>query len=140
MKKFILTPNPYRDKGFRTVLEAQKILNEAGIETRICLPFDVDKTYELPKDIRFSRLDREIQRSDAVICFGGDGTILHMAKAATRHRLPVLPWGFRPAGYRWDPGNGHRLPSTHRHPDRHRVPAAAHHGAASQSSDQRSDR
>ena len=90
MKRVILTPNPYRDKGFRTVLEAQKILNEAGIETRICLPFDVDKTYELPKDIRFARLDRELSRADAVICFGGDGTILHMAKAATRHRLPVL--------------------------------------------------
>ena len=90
MKRVILTPNPYRDKGFRTVLEAQKILNEAGIETRICLPFDVDKTYELPRDIRFARLDRELSRADAVICFGGDGTILHMAKAATRHRLPVL--------------------------------------------------
>ena len=90
MKRVILTPNPYRDKGFRTVLEAQKILNEVGIETRICLPFDVDKNYELPKDIRFSRLDRELQRADAVICFGGDGTILHMAKAATRHRIPVL--------------------------------------------------
>ena len=90
MKRVILTPNPYRDKGFRTVLEAQKILNEAGIETRICLPFDVDKTYELPKDIRFARLDRELSRADAAICFGGDGTILHMAKAATRHRLPVL--------------------------------------------------
>lgn len=90
MKRVILTPNPYRDKGFRTVLEAQKILNEAGIETRICLPFDVDKSFELPKDIRFSRLDRELQRADGVICFGGDGTILHMAKAATRHRIPVL--------------------------------------------------
>lgn len=90
MKKVILTPNPYRDKGFRTVLAAQKILNDAGVETRICLPFDVDRSFELPRDIRFSRLDRELQRSDAVICFGGDGTILHMAKAATRHRLPIL--------------------------------------------------
>jgi NAD+ kinase len=25
-----------------------------------------------------------------VICFGGDGTILHMAKAATKHGLPIL--------------------------------------------------
>ena len=25
-----------------------------------------------------------------VICFGGDGTILHMAKAATRHGIPIL--------------------------------------------------
>lgn len=90
MKKVILTPNPYRDKEFRTVLAAQKILRDAGLETRICLPFDVDKSFALPKDIRFSKLDREIQHADCVICFGGDGTILHMAKAATRHRIPIL--------------------------------------------------
>lgn len=90
MKKVILTPNPYRDRGFKTVLTAQKILHECGVETRICLPFEVDKSFELPKDIRFSRLDREIQSADAVICFGGDGTILHMAKTSTRHRLPIL--------------------------------------------------
>ena len=90
IKKVILTPNPYRDGGFKTVLAAQKILNDAGIETRMCLPFEVDKSFVLPKDIRFSRLDRELNWADLVICFGGDGTILHMAKAATRHRIPIL--------------------------------------------------
>ena len=90
VKKVILTPNPYRDGGFKTVLAAQKILNDAGIETRMCLPFEVDKSFVLPKDIRFSRLDRELNWADLVICFGGDGTILHMAKAATRHRIPIL--------------------------------------------------
>ena len=90
IKKVILTPNPYRDGGFKTVLTAQKILSDAGLETRICLPFEVDKTFVLPKEIRFSRLDRELNWADMVICFGGDGTILHMAKAATRHRIPIL--------------------------------------------------
>lgn len=66
------------------------ILKDAGVETRVCLPFDVDRTYELPRDIRFSRLDREIADASAVICFGGDGTILHMAKTATRHGIPLL--------------------------------------------------
>ena len=56
----------------------------------MCLPFEVDKSFVLPKDIRFSRLDRELNWADMVICFGGDGTILHMAKAATRHRIPIL--------------------------------------------------
>lgn len=69
---------------------AQKILTDAGVETRICLPFDVDKTFDLPKDLRFSRLDREIHHCDAIICFGGDGTILHMAKTATRAGIPIL--------------------------------------------------
>ncbi len=90
MKKVILTPNPYRDKGFQTVRATQKILNNAGIETRICLPFEVDRSYELPKDLRFSRLDRELHNADMIICFGGDGTILHMAKTATRAGLPIL--------------------------------------------------
>ena len=90
MKRVILTPNPYRDKNFQTVRTTQKILNEVGIETRICLPFEVDKSYELPKDLRFSSLDRELRSADMIICFGGDGTILHMAKTATRAGLPVL--------------------------------------------------
>jgi NAD+ kinase len=90
MKKIILTPNPYRDKGFQTVRTAMAVLREAGIETRLCLPFEVDKTFELPKDLRFSRLDRELQGADLIICFGGDGTILHTAKTATRHNIPVL--------------------------------------------------
>ena len=90
MKKVVLTPNPYRDSGFQTVRDAEKVLNEVGVECRICLPFEVDRGFALPRDMRFSRLDREIQGADAVICFGGDGTILHMAKFATRHGVPIL--------------------------------------------------
>ena len=90
MKKVILTPKPYRDKNFRTVREAMHVLQEAGMEVKLCLPFDVDRNYELPKDLRFSRLDRELPTASMVICLGGDGTILHMAKAATRHGIPIL--------------------------------------------------
>ena len=90
MKRVILTPNPYRDKNFATVREAMSILQNAGMEVRLCLPFEVDKSFELPRDLRFHRLDREMPYADAVICFGGDGTILHMAKMATRHNVPVL--------------------------------------------------
>lgn len=90
MKRVILTPNPYRDKNFNTVREAMRILQDAGMEVRLCLPFEVDKTYDLPRDLRFHRLDREIINTDVVICFGGDGTILHMAKMATKYGVPVL--------------------------------------------------
>ena len=90
VKRVILTPNPYRDRNFNTVREAMRILREAGVEPRVCLPFDVDRNYELPRDIYFHRLDRELPHADAVICFGGDGTILHMAKTGTRHGLPIL--------------------------------------------------
>lgn len=90
MKNVILTPNPYRDKNFQTVRNAMEVLRTAGIPTRLCLPFDVDRSFELPKDLRFSRLDRELSNAEMVICFGGDGTILHMAKAATRRGLPIM--------------------------------------------------
>ena len=90
MKNVILSPNPYRDKGFQTVRSAIKILREVGIEPKLCLPFDVDRSFELPKDLRFTRLERELPNADLVICFGGDGTILHMAKAATRKGVPIL--------------------------------------------------
>ncbi len=90
VKRIILTPNPYRDKEFKTVREAARILKEAGMEPRICLPFEVDRSFQLPRDLRFSRLDRELPGAAGVVCFGGDGTILHMAKAATRHGVPIL--------------------------------------------------
>lgn len=90
IKNVILTPNPYRDKNFSTARKAMEVLREAGLEPRFCLPFEVDRSYELPKDLRFYKLDREIQNTDLVICFGGDGTILHMAKTATRKGVPIL--------------------------------------------------
>ena len=90
MKRVILAPNPYRDKQFETLRQAMEVLQNAGIETRVCLPFEVDRTYELPKDIRFSRMDRELPNADMLVCFGGDGTLLHMAKTATRKGIPVL--------------------------------------------------
>ena len=90
LKRVILSPNPYRDKDFATLREAMTVLKGAGIDTRVCLPFEVDRNYELPRDIRFSRLDRELPGADMLICFGGDGTLLHTAKTATRQGIPVL--------------------------------------------------
>ena len=90
MKNIVLTPNPYRDKNFQTVRSALQILKNAGAQTRLCLPFEVDRGYELPKDLRFSRLERELPNAELVICFGGDGTILHMAKSAAKRGVPVL--------------------------------------------------
>jgi len=90
MKNLILTPNPYRDINFHTLRNAIQILKELGFQTKVCLPFEVDRGCDLPRDIHFSRLDRELSYADLVICFGGDGTILHMAKAATRRGLPLL--------------------------------------------------
>lgn len=90
MKKVILTPNPYRDKNFSVVLKAQEVLIDAGIESKICLPFDVDKDFPLPRQVAFSDLKKELPTAELLICFGGDGTLLHSSKAATYAGIPVL--------------------------------------------------
>lgn len=87
--KYVLTPNPYRDKQFRVAMQAKRILEEEGAQVALCLPFDVDSDFELP-DLPFTDLNREIKDADLLICFGGDGTILHSSKIATAHSLPVL--------------------------------------------------
>lgn len=90
MKKVVMTPNPYRDRNFACVTEAKRILEAAGIETKVCLTFEVDKSFELPKSVVLSSLQEEIKTAEAVICFGGDGTILHASKAAARNNIPIL--------------------------------------------------
>ena len=90
MKKVVMTPNPYRDRNFKYANMAEKILRDAGIETKICLAFDVDKSFELPSDIVLHDLTEELRDADLLICFGGDGTILHASKAATRLGIPIL--------------------------------------------------
>ena len=56
MKKIVLTPNPYRDRNFKYVTLADKLLREAGLETRICLAFDVDRSFELPDNVVLTEL------------------------------------------------------------------------------------
>lgn len=90
--KIVLSSNPYRDKGLRVALEAQRILEHAGAKTVMCLPFQPKKgdRLELPRQIPLSLLDRELPTADLLICFGGDGTILHAARDATVHTVPIL--------------------------------------------------
>lgn len=90
MKKVVMTPNPYRDRDFSRVLEARRILEEVGVETKICLSFEIDKSFALPDYVEFSNLQEEIRSAQALICFGGDGTILHTSKLAARNGIPVL--------------------------------------------------
>ena len=81
--KVVLSPNPYRDRGLKAAQAAEKILRSVGVETVMCLPFQVEGSgLELPKHIRFKRTQEELKSADMLICFGGDGTILHAAKDA----------------------------------------------------------
>ena len=90
--KIILSPNPYRDKGLKSARAAEKLLRENGADTRLCLPFqyDVSNHCDLPQDIHFSDMQEELVDADLLVCFGGDGTILHAAKDAVELDIPVL--------------------------------------------------
>lgn len=90
--KVVLSPNPYRDKGLRAAQAANRILKSAGVETAICLPFMPEKNsrVELPKNLHFSDMQHELAGADVLICFGGDGTILHAAKDANTYNVPIL--------------------------------------------------
>lgn len=89
--KVVLSPNPYRDRGLKAAQAAEKILRNVGVETVMCLPFQVEgSSLDLPKHIRFKNTQEELKSADMLICFGGDGTILHAAKDANAFHIPVL--------------------------------------------------
>ena len=90
--KVILSPNPYRDIGLKAAQSAKKILERSGVEATIALPFTLDEhsKVEVPSHLKLESLQEVLPGADMLICFGGDGTILHAAKDATPHDLPIL--------------------------------------------------
>lgn len=89
MKRVILCPNPYRDKGLAAAKAAEEILKSAGLATVYCLPFKPEGG-EGQFSVPCRPLQQELRRSDLVVAFGGDGTILHLARAASMRGVPVL--------------------------------------------------
>ncbi|MBE6962981.1 MAG: NAD(+)/NADH kinase [Ruminococcaceae bacterium] len=88
-KKIILCPNPHRDVGMVTTKAAESILRESGFQTVVCSPFR-DQKDESFADYDVKPLLQELKGADLLITFGGDGTILHLAKLAALHKIPVL--------------------------------------------------
>ena len=88
--KVVLSPNPYRDRGLRAAQAAEKILRNVGVETAMCLPFLLEgSNLEFPKHIQFKDTQEELKNADMLVCFGGDGTILHAAKDANAHKAEL---------------------------------------------------
>lgn len=89
MKRVVLCPNPYRDKGLAAAKEADGILRQMGLETVFCLPFKPEGG-EQQYGVVCRPLQQELRGSDLIIAFGGDGTILHLARTAAMRGIPVL--------------------------------------------------
>lgn len=90
--KIILCPNPFRDKGLKAAKNSVRLLNAAGAKTAVCFPFPVDRTSlgELDPEIKIKDLKTELPDADFLVCFGGDGTILHAAKDASNFGVPIV--------------------------------------------------
>lgn len=88
-KKIILCPNPNRDQGMAATRAAEKILRKMDFQTVVCSPFK-DQKPGLFAGCDVHPLIQELRGADLLITFGGDGTILHLAKLVALHKIPVL--------------------------------------------------
>ena len=88
-KKIILCPNPNRDQGMQATRAADAILRELGFRTVVCSPLKDQKSGAFA-DFDVRPLPQELRGADLLITFGGDGTILHLAKLAALNKIPVL--------------------------------------------------
>ncbi len=98
MKKVVLCPNLYRDHQLQVTKKVFAQLRELGIEGAVSLPFPGDAG-ELPEGIEYLPMKTAVKGADAMIAFGGDGSILHLAKIAATRRLPVLGINLGNLGY-----------------------------------------
>ena len=88
-KKIILCPNPSRDRGMNATKRVDKMLREMGFRTVVCSPFKAQKDGAFA-DMDVRPLHPELRSADMLITFGGDGTILHLAKLVALNKIPVL--------------------------------------------------
>jgi len=89
MKRVILCPNPYRDKGLAAAKAAESILKDVGLTAVYCLPFRPEGG-EGQFGVPLRPLQQELRGSDLVVAFGGDGTILHLARGVSMRGIPLL--------------------------------------------------
>lgn len=88
-KKVILCPNPFRDERLAAAKRSKEILENVGLQTVVCLPFNREG-YGEELGVPIRPLQQEIKSADLLIAFGGDGTILHLSKTAAHRDVPIL--------------------------------------------------
>lgn len=88
-KRVILCPNPYRDSELKVCRQSRDMLESLGMQASVCLPFQREG-YGEELGLPMRPLQQEIRQADLLIAFGGDGTILHLARTVALHSVPVL--------------------------------------------------
>ena len=84
----VLCPNLLRDTDMHLTLAARKLLEDAGYRAVISPMFP-------PEDVDLGGIptvpmEKAVENAALMVCFGGDGTILHTARVAMRRRVPIL--------------------------------------------------
>lgn len=90
MKRILLSPNISRDKELALTRKVIGLLKDCGAEIVVCPLFDEDCIYPEVEGIEVSDLEAALGGADMVIAFGGDGTILRVARMAADEKVPVL--------------------------------------------------
>lgn len=88
--KIVITSNPYRDPNFLHAKAAYDLLSSLGADVSVVLSFDMEENYELPSFVKKENFRESLKNTDALVCFGGDGTLLHASKYASFKGIPVL--------------------------------------------------
>lgn len=105
MKKIFLCPNPSRDIDLEYTSEVKKRLEGLGAEVKVSTAFYADN-----RD--FEKIEAAgLEVSNLLICFGGDGTILHLAHVAAKWDIPILTVNMGNKGFiaELEPGDIDRL-------------------------------
>ena len=98
MKKVLLCPNPYRDRQLAMTKKVIRALDELDLAHVISLPFSVEAA-EVPDDLTYLPMKTALKGAELMIAFGGDGSILHLAKTASMHHIPILGINMGNLGY-----------------------------------------
>lgn len=90
MNKIVLCPNLDRDRGLELTSKVYDMLRREGESVAVC-PLGNNVSEKPPLgDMRFEDLKEALSCAKMVIVFGGDGTILQVAKIAAEDRVPIL--------------------------------------------------